>query len=352
MTEFWIVAALMTVIAIAFIAFPIWRTREKSGRWPVAAVVAAALLAPASVLLYRSVTTWSGAATAMVATDDQLAIVEQLAAKMQQNPEDVEGWMLLGRSYLTLQQFPKARAAFEQAWQRTPSPGNDLKLGLGIAMIHSDRASIGGGGGQLVEEVLAADPRNQQALWYGGMVAYDRGRTDLARDRWTRLLALGPPPEIARVIEQQIAMLGAGTPPIDAASDAPPAVTRQATPSSAAGSAADGPTIPIRVSLGDGISTEHLGPNAALFIFARAQVGGPPVAVIRESVAAIPGVFVLSNARTMMGNRLENFEQLTLVARLSASGQPTESPGDIYAQSTYDVAAGGEVQLTLDQIAR
>lgn len=348
MTEFWIVAGLMTVIALAFVAWPVFRAREVGGRPVIATIVVAVLFVPAAVLLYRNVTTWNGtAAPTSAANSDQLAIVEQLAARMQQNPNDVEGWMLLGRSYLTLQHFTEARLAFLQAWQRTPNPGNELKLGLGMAMIHSDRASIGSDGGQLIEEVLASDPGNQQALWYGGMVAVERGRDDLARDRWTRLLALGPPPEIARIIEQQIGMLaGSASTPLAQQGEAPRAAAGQAEPGTASG-----PVIRIKVALGEGVSTARFGPNAALFIFARAQAGGPPLAVLRQPASAIPGEFTLSNANTMIqGNSIDNYERLTLVARLSASGQPTESAGDVFASTIYDVKAGGDVELTLDQV--
>jgi cytochrome c-type biogenesis protein CcmH len=350
MTEFWITAAFMTVIALGFLAWPIWRARERSGHWSPVTLTAAVLVMPIAVLLYRNITTWNGASVAMdAATDEQLAIVEQLAARMQQQPDDIEGWMLLGRSYLTLQHFPEARQAFLQAWQRMPTPTNELKLGLGIAMIHSDRSSIGSDGGQLIEEVLTAEPQNMQALWYGGMVAIERGRNDLARDRWSRLLALQPPPEIAGYLQEQLAALGGGIAPFASSSGAAPAAASgQGGPAADAGS---GPVIPIKLTLGDGVATDGLGPSAALFIFARAQAGGPPLAVIRQPASAVPGEFTLSNANTMIqGNSIENYDEITIVARLSKSGQPIESSGDIFASTVYNVKAGGAVELTLDQV--
>lgn len=350
MTEFWIAAGMMSVIALGFLAWPVWRARETSGRWPLPGLVAAAALVPAAVLVYQHVRTWSGQATSpevAAARAEQVDMVEQLAQKMQNNPDDVEGWMLLGRSYLTLQEFPQARMAFTQAWQRTPAPDNALKLGLGIATIHSDPAALGGEGGALIEEVLASDPANQQALWYGGLVAAEKGELGLARSRWASLLAMNPPEEVARVLEAQLAEIDAMSGTVAGAPASP------AQPSSAAGAAADaGPVIRLRLSLGDAFSTEDFGPGARLFIFARAQAGGPPLAVVPASVSDLPGEFTLSDRNVMIqGNRLSNFEEITLVARISRGGTPTQQSGDVYAETRYNVADGGVVELVLDQVA-
>ncbi|HMB73892.1 MAG TPA: hypothetical protein VKQ06_09995 [Gammaproteobacteria bacterium] len=357
MTEFWIAAGLMSVIALGFLAWPVWRARETSGRWPLPGLVAAAALVPAAVFVYQHVRTWNGQSAlpeVAAAQADQLAVVDQLAQKMQENPDDVEGWMLLGRSYLTLQQFQQARMAFQQAWQRTPMPDNTLKLGLGIAMIHSDPAMVGSDGGELIEEVLASDPGNQQALWYGGLVAAERGRLDVARTRWASLLAMDPPAEVARVLEAQIEQIDAldgGAAAAALGGAAPPAGARAAADSESA-DADTGPVIRLRLSLGDAFSAEDFGPNARLFIFARAQAGGPPLAVVPAAVSDLPGEFTLSDRNVMIqGNRLSNFNEISLVARISRGGTPTQQTGDVFAETRYDISAGGVVELVLDQVA-
>ena len=110
------------------------------------------------------------------------------------------------------------------------------------------------------------------------------------------------------------------------------------TANAAAGAAAPSSdaALQLRVVLADGFSVSSLGPNASLFIFARSGAGGPPVAVIRRSADALPGEFVLTDADTMLqGNSLNNFAELEIVARLSASGQPLEQSGDIYGRATF-----------------
>jgi len=348
-TEFWIVAGLMALLAVAFIAWPVWRHYDRHGGWNATAILAAVLVVPAAVGLYLKVSTWQPGDAPRQANSEQLAIVEQLAARMQETPDDVEGWRLLGRSYLTLQEFPAARHAFMQAWQRTPNPDNELKLDLGISMIHSDRASIGSDGGQLIEDVLESEPNNQQALWYGGLVALERGRQDLARQRWVAILATNPPPEVADVLRRQLAMLG----------DSPEGGGLTGGQASAAGAAPGVATasadsaVQLRVVLADDVAASALRPNASLFIFARSGAGGPPVAVIRRSADSLPGEFVLTDADTMLqGNSLSNFAELEIVARLSASGQPLEQSGDIYGRATFvrERDQGHFIDIIMDSI--
>ena len=75
------------------------------------------------------------------------------------------------------------------------------------------------------------------------------------------------------------------------------------------------------------------------------------MAVIREPVTAVPGEFTLSDRNTMLpGSSLGDFPELSLVARLSATGQPTEQSGDLYAQTTYSHGDEGTVELVIDQV--
>ena len=95
-----------------------------------------------------------------------------------------------------------------------------------------------------------------------------------------------------------------------------------------------------------------LASQAALFVFARAPEGGPPLAVIRESAASIPGAFALSDANAMIpGRSLADFESLMLVARVSNSGQPTAQAGDLFGELEFRPGDGATIaDLVIDQI--
>ena len=329
---FWTVAALFSGVAILILLVPLWRHRKGGGGWWLSGVATSVLIAPLAIALYFYVSDWDPSVAQRAAQGEEL--VARLAERLERTPDDVDGWLLLARSYMTLGRYPQGRAAYYQAWIRTPMPDDDLKLSYAEAQILSDRSSLSGEAGRLVEEVLAARPGDLRALWYGGLVALESGRTDAVQSRWTALLASNPPPEVAEVLRAELANLGAPS-------------------GEGAAAAVAGPTIQLDVSLGPGRSIDQLAPAAQLFIFARAAEGGPPLAVIRRPASEVPGQFTLSDANSMIqGRSLANFERLTVVARLSASGQPTEQPGDWFAQVEVDPKATGVVALVIDQVVQ
>jgi len=334
MTTFWFGAALLALLAIGFFLVPLWRFRQRGGHWSISGLAAGLATVPVAVAIYLSVSTWQAAPESQI-PPEQAAMVAQLAERMASNPNDIDGWRLLGRSYMVLGQYGLGRQAYTEAWNRTPVPDNELKLALAEALILSDRANLGAEAGGLIEDVLRVEPANQKALWYGGLVALELGRQDAACARWSALLATNPPAEISGVLQGQIGALGCA----------------RAVGGNAAVAASDGPSIELRVSIDDRLSMGALGPQAALFVFARAPGGGPPVAVIRQPVSAVPGTFTLSDADSMLpGRSIADFPELALVARLSASGQPIEQPGDLFAAATYRQGDQGPVELVIDQV--
>lgn len=347
MTGFWVGGAVLLAVALAFLLVPLWRERANSGRWSLGGVVGAVAVVPTAVALYLTVTTWPGESQGPASSET--AMVAQLAAKMAENPDDVEGWKLLGRSYMVLGEYARGRSAYLEAWKRTPEPDNELKLALGEAMILADRNSLSSDGAQLVEDVLREEPDNQRALWYGGLVAMEIGRTEVARTRWNRFLAFDPPEEVASTVRRLLAELPesgegdastpAGRPPGGAAGGSSPASTP------------GGLTLNLDVSLGDGVPSAQVAQASALFIFARAPGQRAPVAVIRQPMSALPGEFTLSDSNLMLpGRSLADFPELTLVARVSMSGQPIEQSGDLYAEATYRSGDDSTVALVIDRV--
>jgi cytochrome c-type biogenesis protein CcmH len=333
-TPFWIYAAILSAVAVGILLFPLWSQRRRSGRWSVLGLASCFAVVPISVLVYKQVSTWEPQVEQRATEGARL--VSELAARLEQEPDDVDGWLLLARSYMVLGQYDKGRDAYREAWNRTPQPDNELKVAYAEAQILSDRAALGGDAGRLVEEVLAAEPGNQKALWYGGLVALELGRADLVKTRWARLLETEVPDEIAAMVRQQLVALG----------EAPPASPL----GSAAPAAPSGPSVQLDVSLAEGRSAP---PNACLFIFARPAGNAPPVAAIRGAASALPRQFTLSDANAMIqGRSLADFEELRLVARVSASCQPTEQPGDQYAETVFRPKEGGTLALVIDEVVQ
>lgn len=345
MAQFWIGAALLSVAALAFVMVPLWRQRQETGGWSPLGSVAAALLVPAAVGLYLGIGTWDGQftpGTANSALPPMTELVESLDARLQEQPDDPAGWYLLGQSYMTLSRYADARRAFREGMARDPAPGIDMKLAFAEAETLTDPQALLGEAGEIFEEALDIQPDNPTALWYGGLSAAATERPGVARQRWSRLLQLDPPQAMRDVLEQHLNALGGIAAPVQD----PPLQLAQTEP-------AAGLEIRLRITLGDGLAAAGAAtsPGAALFIFARAPEGGPPVAVIREAASSIPGEFSLSDANNMLpGRSLADFEALTIVARISASGEPTEQPGDLYGEVEYvPEQGGGIVELVIGQ---
>jgi cytochrome c-type biogenesis protein CcmH len=331
---FWTVAALFCGVAILILFVPLWRHRRRGGRWSFAGVVAAVLIAPLALALYLNVSDWDPALAERMSQEN--ALLDQLARHLQTNPDDLQGWQLLAASYMQVGRYDEGRAAYDRVWELTGQPDNELKLEYAEAQILADRSALTGAAGQLVEEVLAANPGNPKALWYGGLVALELGRDNDVRARWARLLELNPPAQVAQVVTTQLAALGAA----DAEG-----VERS--------TASIGPEIKLSVTLGAGLSLADLPPAAQLFIIAREAEGSPPLAVIRRPPSALPGEFSLSDANSMIqGRSLAAYEQITVVARVSHSGQPTAQPGDWQAEAVVRPGDPETVALVIDQVVQ
>src|SRR2546423_6673948 len=120
------------------------------------------------------------------------AMVARLAAKLRENPDDVEGWKLLGRSYTVMGRFPEAVEAYAKAAERAPRDAQllaDFADALGMAR----GQRLAGEPERLIERALEIDPQNLKALALLGTAAYERQQYAKAAEIWSRMLPLVPP---------------------------------------------------------------------------------------------------------------------------------------------------------------
>jgi cytochrome c-type biogenesis protein CcmH len=337
MIAFWSIAALFSAVALGLLLWPIWRQRRTQGRWSFSALAAALVVVGLAPVLYVALSNWDLEEADHLAQQER--IVAQFAERMRSAPDNLEGWKLLARSYITLGHNEAGLDAYREAWKRTPAPDTELKTDFAEAQVLVDRSALTGEAGQLFEQVLAAEPNNPKALWYGGMLALQNGRQAEFKERWSRLLALNVlPDELANVVRTELAQEAGGAVQGSAAAPGPAPI---------------GPKVSVSLTLGAGRAIEELGPNAALFIMALAPGGGPPVAVIKQPAQAVPGEFTLSDANSMIpGRSLANYDELTLVARLSRSGQPGAQPGDWFAETAFRPKESGTLALVIDQVVQ
>jgi hypothetical protein len=106
-----------------------------------------------------------------------------------------------------------------------------------------------------------------------------------------------------------------------------------------------------QVELASQLASYEVGPQATLFLIARAASDGPPIAVVRHPASAIPGEFTLSNANSMAGQSLADYDTLRLIARISLTGQAEATRGDLQGEAIINTNAG-RVALVINSIVQ
>jgi len=322
---FIVICAVMVVAAVASIARPL--LRPMSGSRSLVGTIAVAILIPlVTTGLYLRQSNWDwqqvAASASQQATIDEM--VAKLEQRLQQSPNDMQGWLMLGRSYLTLERPARAVDAYQHAYDLSGGANTEAALGLGESLVLVDEAALRGRAGQLFEAVLVREPGNPTALWYGAIAALVSNDLPKARQRMADLLAQNPPQQVREIVERQIQdidqQLGnKSSPPAQVA--AKPIV----------GSAR---TLIVKVSLAPAL-VGKADPRAPLFIMARGE-NGPPLAVVRRAMGDLPVTVKLSDADAMVaGRNLSSVPQVQVVARVSKSGAPQAQSGDLFGEATY-----------------
>ena len=120
-------------------------------------------------------------------------MVTQLAERLSENPDDLEGWLRLGRSYSVLSRHAESRDAFARAADLAPDDTAVLR-GYARAVMNAagDATQFPEQAIALYQRILELDPNQREALWFMGFAAAADGRSDAARGFWKRLLDLLP----------------------------------------------------------------------------------------------------------------------------------------------------------------
>jgi cytochrome c-type biogenesis protein CcmH len=348
MGTFLVIAAFMAAIAAAAVALPLLRNRQSR----LLGAAAALAVAGAAAGLYPlwSNWNWHTAVDSRTVSPEVLAMVAKLQKHMQDEPNDLAGWLLLGRSYLALQRIDDAILAYEHA-RRLDAANVEAMLGLGEAVSIRAGGNITPAAVELFEHAVALAPDDPKALLYSGFAAATRGDRAAARSRWMKLKSEHPPPEIDAMLDQRIAELGEA----DLATAASPAGSAPAAPAAAAGSAGEmsAAAATVNLSIAPALRSRLSG-DAPLFVFAREPgAQGPPLAAKRLTSAAIGTQVRLSSADSMIPGRvLIAGQKVSITARISFSGQPVPAAGDLYGELTYDVGHDGVRDLVIDRVAQ
>ena len=292
------------------------------GRWMVPLLV---LLLPAlSILLYFHLADPEAIqkVEAQQTKQETLAkvknMIPQLVERLKLDPGDLQGWLMLGKTYKYLEQFPEAAQVFGKLNQLQP---NNVEVMLNYAemLAISHDGQLDGEPAALALKAVQLEPENNDALWMAGLVKAETGEAAEAIAYWQKLAGLLPAESPAQPqLRQMIAEVGE-----QAAARPKVQITTN---------------IHVQVGLDTHIKAQAQ-PQQTVFIYAQA-INGPkmPLAIVRKQVADLPLSVDLNDALAMQPNmHLADFKQLKVVARISKSGNALTQAGDFIGTAELSV---------------
>ena len=274
------------------------------------------------------------------ATQEQVPDIDEMVAKLekrlQTEPGDVQGWIMLARSYSYLQRMEDAVKASATAYELAP---DDVEVLVNYAAMLAQ-----GNGGQLtgkpaeyIEVALKKDPRNPRSLFLWGHVKFQLREYRQAIQHWELLGRMLDPSsrEYGQVFQAiTLAKKELGEEPTPAA---------QPTSEKA---------IRVSVTLHEDLKSQA-SPDDALFVYARA-LNGPrmPLAVVKRTVADLPFELTLDDSMAMTPAMvMSKFSQVTVEARISKTGNALPQQGDLSGIVTpVSPGSSATINLSIDKI--
>lgn len=326
-------------------------------QWAVAIVVALPALA---VLFYLALGEPRGLDPAQIAaqeehriTPEQMsALVAQLAQRLEREPNDVEGWMMLGRSYSMTNDLDGAAATWRKLGAKIPDQA-DILADWADLLAGAAGGRFDGDPDRLIRRALELDPAHLKALALAGTAAFQREDFAAASAHWERILANMDPSEgvyAAVVASINEARSKGGMPLLEAAGLGAGAAR---TGGSAGEGAAEGSGEALKVSGRISISAElaaQVEADDTVFVFARPVEGGMPVAALRLRAGDLPASFSFENAPRMSKGPLP--AQLSIGARLSKQGEATAQAGDLEGEPVNVAPDAANVEIVIDRVRK
>lgn len=339
--------------------------RPSSAGAYTAAVLGAALPIAAAVLYfmlgsYQALAPGAGGAGASASNNaqhdlspDKVAqMAANLAAKLEKEPDNAQGWLTLAHTYYSMRQFREAVGAYERAVKLVPDDADvlaDYADALGAA-----NQSLAGKPTELIQRALAANPKQWKALALAGTIAFDKKDYKQAVAYWEQLKDVLPPEsEIARSVQGSIAEARSlGNLPAQAAGSVaamPPKAAMTAPPAKGGAGAVAGGTVSGEVSLSPALA-KVASPDDTVFVMARSSQGSKmPLALMRKQVKDLPFKFALDDSMAVSPDmKLSNVAEIVVIARVSKSGNVMPASGDLEGISKPASFGTQGIKLVID----
>ncbi|SFR49704.1 cytochrome c-type biogenesis protein CcmH [Marinobacter daqiaonensis] len=332
---------------------------RRRSTWAVV-IVAALLLSLGSVAMYQQwgaldrVEQYQAMRDIEASGGDRMAQMEQLTSQLAQRleaqPDNPDGWAMLGRSYMRMERYPQAARAFERLAE-VVEEDNASAVAWGLAaqawFFHSE--------GAMTEQVTGAmkkarelNPDEVNSLGLLGIHAFEQRNFEDAIRYWERIIEVAPDhPQLASIrqgVARAYEALGM---------DAPENL--QASPSAPEDLSDKG--VNVRVVLDEAFRGQ-VPPDTTVFVYARdPDTQSAPLAVARARAGELPLELRLDDRLAMAPQfRISGADEVILAARISPSGSAMPQPGDYQGvrQEPVPVISGDSdpVVLTIDQQLR
>lgn len=408
MTLFWAICALLLIVALLFVVLPLWRNtsnrndvlrdeanleilRDQSAELEsdlhnglltqegyeqgmrelrarlleevnttgqpvkpqhsparVLAMVLAVLLPLSSVLLYQKI----GNPDALLYADRPAnlspeAVLQELERKAKRQPDDPDNLVTLARAYSELRRFADAERTYEQLVKLVPDIAQVWAEYADVyAMTHN--RSLQGEPDKFLGKALELDGSNLLALNLSGAAAMQRGDYFAAITRWQSMIGLLPPDaEYAQTLRDNIHYARGMLAKQKGGREKLAKLPAVKTPKRAAGGTE---SISGKVALSAALAGKAASDDA-IYIIAREQGQKMPLAVLRKQVKDLPLQFTLDDSMAMQPQvKLSGSSRVTVVARISRTGNPVAQPGDLQG-STGDIKPGSKgVNIVIDSV--
>jgi len=283
-------------------------------------------------------------------------LVKGLEQQLEQNPDNPDGWFLLGRTYMSLSRYEDAARAYGRLDELQPD-NSSVQIALADALSMVNGGRITQEALSLLQKVHQREPQNVIALWLLGRESLQRGEPGSALAYWSRAYPLlEDDPQMQMELRDAIRRVESESGlSADIRDPAPlPGIM------GGAPVAAPAPQAPAEVATGPGITVEvaldpelmdRTSPNDTVFIYAKAASGPPmPLAVSRQRVSDLPLRVRLTDEMAMMPQmKLSSFPQVKVGARISKSGQAIAQSGDLQSEEAESPNnSDNPIQLLID----
>jgi len=258
-------------------------------------------------------------------------MVAQFAAKMEQDPTNLQGWVMLARSYRILGRNEEAAKAYERAGNFIDSDPQSL-ADYADVLASNANGSFVGKPLQLINQALKLDPNNLMALWLSGTASYTTGNYKAAVQTWEKLAQQIPPgTEDARSIEASIA---------DARAKGGLSSKASISMKGISGKIEISADLKSKVKSGD-----------IVMVIARKPGERMPVAVLRTALSDFPMNFSLTDALAMNPSALlSQLSEASVEVRISKTGMAKPEAGDLISTPQTVKVGANNIRLVIDQV--